>query len=200
MWRELIRALVQAGLPVAVTSYALVWWALKNNYLENASGLGDVEREFKRLSKDKKKSGKNGGNAVSRNARKLLGAEPEDSIDQPGRMNPVHNKWLAFGGGFYGVVALLTYVVIELGEIRDFFLQFEGIRAFFSGLSFGMLIDLVIDAFMNFILAIAWPWYWLGDIAGQHIWVWFAVAYGGYWAGTRLALRRHAEQLDNGEN
>lgn len=189
MWRELIRALVQAGLPVAVTSYALVWWALKNNYLENASGLGDVEREFKRLSKDKKKSGKNGGNAVSRNARKLLGAEPEDSIDQPGRMNPVHNKWLAFGGGFYGVVALLTYAVVEFGEIRDFVARYDGLFNMISQLSLNMLIEVVVNAFVNFIVAIAWPVYWLGDIAGNYIWVWFAVAYGGYWLGCNLALR-----------
>ena len=112
----------------------------------------------------------------------------------------VHNKWLAFGGGFYGVVAVLTYVVIELGEIRDFFLQFESIRVFFSSISFDLLIRLVIDSLMNFIYSIAWHWYWLGDIAGSHIWAWFALAYGGYWAGTRLALRHHVDQGRRGDS
>jgi hypothetical protein len=174
MLETIIIAAFKAGLPVALTSYALTWWALRNDYLDAVVDIDELEKQIKQQSKDKKKNRQ--------------------------KADPVHNKWLAFGGGFYGVVALLTYAVIELGEIRDFFLQFESISAFLSGISFDMLISLVIDAFMNFILAIAWPWYWLGDIAGQHIWVWFAVAYGGYWAGTRLALRRHAEQGDNGEN
>jgi hypothetical protein len=171
MIETIIFAAFKAGLPVALASYGLTWWALRNDYLDSVVDITELEKQIKQQSKDKKN---------------------RDQAD------PVHNKWLAFGGGFYGVVALLTYVVIELGEIRDFFLQFEGIRAFFSGLSFGMLIDLVIDAFMNFILAIAWPWYWLGDIAGEYIWVWFAVAYGGYWAGTRLALRQHIDKGGRG--
>ena len=90
------------------------------------------------------------------------------------------------------MVAMLTYIVVELREVRDFFLKFESISTFFSGISFDMLIDLIIDSFMNFIIAIAWPWYWLSEIAGPHIWVWFVMAYGGYWTGTRLALQRHA--------
>jgi hypothetical protein len=190
MLRELIRALLQAGLPVAAASYALVWWALKNNYLENASGLGDVEREFKRLSKEQKKSRKSGGNALSRNTRKLLGTEPEGKEEQPGRMNPVHNKWLAFGGGFYGIVALLTYAVVELGEIRDFVARYDGFFSMISQFSLDMLIEVVINAFVNFIVAIAWPVYWLGDIAGNYFWVWLAVAYAGYWLGCNLALRQ----------
>ena len=173
MIETIIIAAFKAGLPVALASYALTWWALRNDYLDSVVDIDELEKQIKQQSKDKK------------NRKKA---------------DPVHNKWLAFGGGFYGVVALLTYLVIELGEILDFFLQFESISAFFSKLSFSMLIELIIDAFMNFILAIAWPWYWLGDIAGQHIWVWFAVAYGGYWAGTRLALRHHMERGEKGDN
>ncbi len=101
----------------------------------------------------------------------------------------MHNKWLAFGGGFYGVVGLLTYARVELGEIRDFVQQFEGIRALISEVSLDMFIDLFIDSIMNFVVAIAWPAYWISEIRGGPIWIWFAVAYGGYWAGTRLALQ-----------
>lgn len=166
-------AAFKAGLPVAVASYGLTWWALRNDYLGSVVDIAELEKQVKQQRKDKK------------NRKKA---------------DPVHNKWLAFGGGFYGVVALLTYVVIELGEIRDFFLQFESIAAFFSSVAFDMLIRLIIGAFMNFIFAIAWPWYWMGDIAGSHIWVWFAMAYGGYWAGTRLALRRHVDRGGRGHS
>lgn len=173
MIETLFIAAFKAGLPVALASYALIWWALRNDYLDSVVDMDELEKQIKLQSKDKKNRKKH---------------------------DPVHNKWLAFGGGFYGVVALLTYVVVELGEIRDFFLQFESIRALLAGISFDMLIELLIEALMNFILAIAWPWYWLSEIAGPHIWVWFVMAYGGYWAGTRLALRRHVEQGENGEN
>ncbi|MCH7507494.1 MAG: hypothetical protein IID60_09350 [Proteobacteria bacterium] len=105
-------------------------------------------------------------------------------------MNPVHNKWLSFGGGFYGVVALLTYAVVELGEIRDFITQFDGFLSFISDITVGLFIGLFIDSIMNFIVAIAWPVYWLSDIRSDHIWIWFVAAYAGYWAGTRFALHQ----------
>jgi len=170
MIQTLIIAIFKAGLPVALATYALIWWALKNQHLDSFVSVAEMEQQIKQQKKDKKSSKKNG----TRDSKKT---------------DMVHGKWLAFGGGFYGVVALLTYAVIELGEIRDFLLQFESISAFFANISFNMLIGLIIDAFMNFILALAWPWYWLGDISGPYIWVWFLVAYGGYWVGTRLALR-----------
>ena len=83
MLTALILALLKAGLPVGLASYALVWWSLRNDYFESVASLKDVKKEVKRLSKDKE------------------GKKNRD---------PVHNKWLAFGGGFYGVVGLLTYV------------------------------------------------------------------------------------------
>ena len=105
-------------------------------------------------------------------------------------MNPVHNKWLAFGGGFYGVVGLLTYLVVELGEISDFITGFDGFLSFFSNISLGLFIGLFIDSIVNFVVAIAWPAYWLSDINSDYIWMWFVAAYAGYWAGTRFALSR----------
>jgi hypothetical protein len=105
-------------------------------------------------------------------------------------MNPVHNKWLRFGGGFYGVVGLLTYAVVELGEIRDFFTQFDGLASLISDISVDLFIGLFIDSIKNFVVAIAWPIYWLSDIRSDHIWIWFVVAYLSYWAGSRYALHK----------
>jgi hypothetical protein len=163
MLQEIMIAALKAGLPVGLASYALVWWALKNDYLGSVASLKDVAQEVKRHSKDK------------------AGKKNRD---------PIHNKWIAFGGGFYGVVGLLTYVVVELGEIRDFFQQFESIGALISSLSIGLFIGLIIDGLMNFIVAIAWPAYWISSIGSGHIWIWFAVAYAGYWAGVRIALHQ----------
>lgn len=173
MIEALFTAALKAGIPVGLASYGLIWWALKNKHLESVVNMKELEQEVKRQTKDKEVKKKAGR---------------------------VHKKWLAFGGGFYGVVGLLTYLVVELGEIRDFFLQFEGISAFISGISINMVVGLIIDAVMNFVIAIAWPAYWLSEIRGGHAWVWFAVAYGGYWAGTRMALRQWAGQDENPES
>jgi len=190
MIEELIRAIFKAGIPVAVTSYLLVWWALKNDYLGSVSDMGDVEREFKRLSK-KKSGDKKKVSSAKESADSELTANSASPDTK--RLNPVHNKWLTFGGGFYGVVALLTYAVVELGEIRDFVARYDGLLNLLSQISFDMLLELFIDAMMNFVVAITWPVYWLGDIAGAHIWIWFAVAYGAYWTGSKYALHKFNE-------
>jgi uncharacterized membrane protein YqjE len=187
MVRELFRAFFMAGIPVAVASYLLIWWALKNKYLQGASNLKDVEVHFKGVSKarsrkkkDEKKLRKKGGGAVV-----MKTGQQEEH-----KMNPVHNKWLSFGGGFYGVVGLLTYAVVELGEIRDFITQFDGLSSLISDITLDLFIGFFINSITNFIVAIAWPVYWLSDIRSDYIWIWFLAAYAGYWAGTRFALHQ----------
>ena len=179
MIEEFFRALFQAGIPVAITSFLLAWWALKNGYIDSVSGLKEFENEVKRLSKAKSKNKKNKKNS-----------KEEGKHEDIHQMNPVHNKWLRFGGGFYGVMGLLTYAVVELGEIRDFFVQFDGLTGLISGLTVELLIGFFVNSITNFIVAIAWPVYWLSDIRSDYIWIWFVLAYLGYWAGSRFALHR----------
>lgn len=94
------------------------------------------------------------------------------------------NKWLSFGGGFYGLVAVLTYIIVEAQEIFDI-LNMPGEGDVFSGIGIGMLVRFFIDSLMNFITAIAWPAYWMNT--GQApFWQWFLAAYGGYVAGKTL--------------
>lgn len=187
---ELIRALFIAGLPVGLTSYLLVWWSLRRGYLGPAGSVRDLEKGMKAMSKERRqlrkqrKAAKKGGNAEP-------GAAAKGGPDV--RIDPVHNKWLAFGGGFYGIVGLLTYAVVEFGELRDFFLSFESLAALLAQFGFDMLINLIVDAVKNFVIAIAWPVYWMSAIAMNEVWIWFGAAYAGYWAGVKLALRRFGE-------
>lgn len=156
-------AILKVGVPVGLASYGLAWWALKNHYIGRADTLKSLEKAVKKRSKDKalKKEG-----------------------------DPFHRKWLAFGGGFYGVAGLLTYAVVELTEVRDFILQLGGILDMIRNISFDLVIQLFVGAIKNFVVAIAWPLYWLSEIQSDRIWVWFIVAYGAYWAGSTLALRK----------
>jgi hypothetical protein len=179
MFTEFFRALFTAGIPIALASYLLAWWALKNNYLGAVKDVKGLEKEFKRLSKAKSKGKKK--------AEKDHNPEDAENIKN---MSLAHKKWFSFGGGFYGVVALVTYIVVELFEIRDFIANFGGLIALISNITVDLFINLIIDSFMNFVLAIAWPMYWLNEIDSQYIWIWFAVAYLGYWSGIRFALHQ----------
>jgi hypothetical protein len=201
MFQELIAAIFKAALPVGLTSYGLVWWALRNDYLGAVDTLKDVEKGIQRLSKD---NGKKKDKDRSKKARGQTDGEPTSSADseiieslphpgglQKGKLSPVHNKWLSFGGGFYGVVALLTYAVIEWDEIRGLFAGLDGIAGFFQNISVGLLINFFIESLLNLITAITWPIYWLSNVHSSHIWIWFIAAYGGYWLGARLAVNQY---------
>lgn len=99
----------------------------------------------------------------------------------------VMSKWVAFGGGFYGVMAVLTYLVVEFREVVDFLTSEESVLATIAALGFGDLISFFINSLMNFIAAIAWPVYWMNKVEGQSIWVWFLVVYAGYVSGQFMA-------------
>jgi len=167
MFQEILIAILKVGLPVGLASYGLVWWALKKNYISEVDSVKSFELAVKKKKKDKK---------------------------QKAEGDAVHRKWLAFGGGFYGVVGLLTYAVVELLEIRDFIQQLGGFVEMIRNFSFEVVVQLFVGAILNFVAAIAWPGYWVNEIHSNRIWIWFAVAYGAYWAGTRLALQKmHSE-------
>ena len=187
MLRELIRALFMAGLPVALASYGLVWWAMRQGHITPVSSVRAMEKGMKLQSKKRRQDRK------QRKAARKKGLEAPDieaeGASLPGG-DPVHKKWLAFGGGFYGVVGVLTYVVVELGELRDFFRSFESLSALLAQIGFDMLINLFVEAMKNFAIAIAWPVYWMSEIRMNEVWIWVGVAYLGYWAGVKAALQR----------
>ena len=182
---EFFRALLLAGVPVGLASYFLFSWVLRRRQLGSAISLRQVEQAIKLQSKERKRQQKQ----LRRTGVASMLADGTPLSPASG-LDLVHNKWLAFGGGFYGVAGLLTYVVVELGDLRDFLLGFESVWMLISGFGVQMLVDLLVNALQNFVVAIAWPAYWLSEIQSGRIWLWLAVAYAGYWGGARLALQR----------
>ena len=193
--RDLIVAVFQVAIPAFAATYVLVWWALKQNYFEDATSLKELVKSAKRHSEAKKlqkKEQKKQKKALSKSSSEdteIL--DTESTAANTRELNPVHNKWLTFGGGFYGLMALLTYTLIELGEIRDFFSNFSGLIDFLTGISVGLLIDFLVNSIMNLVAAVTWPFYWLSNISSDNPWVWFVVAYLGYWIGAKYAFHRH---------
>lgn len=177
MITEFLKAAFLAGIPVGLTSFCLIWWALRSGYFEKTSDMKQLEKEVSMLSRAQSNKKKH--------------------REIPSRkLNPVHNKWVKLGGGFYGVVAMMTLIIVEIGEIVSFLGSYSEIMGRISGLSLDLLINFFIDQMMNVFMALAWPWYWIQEIRTNHIWVWFLAAYGGYWLGARAALHFS----NNGEN
>lgn len=187
MFRELIRALFTAGVPVALASYALVWWSLRQGYLDPANSVRDLEKGMKMRSKERRQERKQRKQAKKSGQAEVATETARASLQ---RADPVHKKWLAFGGGFYGVVGLLTYAVVEFGELREFFQSFESLAALLARFGFDMFVNLLVGALVNFVVAIAWPVYWMTEMSMNYVWIWFGAAYFGYWAGVRVALQR----------
>jgi len=196
MLYEFWRAFWQAAVPVFITSFLLIWWALKHNYFGKVSSVKEMGQRVKLHSRASKRQRKNNKRQRKNRSGKRKSRPTDHELDsmQLNALNPVHNKWLAFGGGFYGVIALLTYAVIELTEIRDFLRNFDGFFALLTDISIDHLIRLFINSMLNFFWSIGWPIYWLDAIRGDYPWVWLLAAYCGYWLGCRAALDRHGKQ------
>lgn len=160
---DLLMAVLKVGLPLLALTTVLVGWALRSGTLRGDT-VSDVQRDIE-----------------------SLGKRRSDKKD-PQKLNPVHEKWFTFGGGFYGLVAFYTWLLIEWADVADFLggLGRIVVRVDIGGL-ISLLINLLIESIMNFVAAIAWPVYWIGE--AERPWLWVLTAYAGYWGGIKLAQR-----------
>ncbi len=178
MIQEILKALWQALLPVAITSFALTWWSLKQGYVSPGKSYSLFQSELKIISDSaKKKKARKGDQSGS-------DADDRQSEIKP-VTDPLHRKWMKFGRGFYGVVAFQTYVVIEIGEIGELF---GDLSRLILDLDVGVLISFFIESLKNFIMAIAWPALWLQKMPAEYLPIWLAAAWLGYRVGTQVAL------------
>jgi hypothetical protein len=162
---EVLWALLLVGVPIALFTLAMVWWALQRGYFGELLDSRALGHEMKALSRNNKKN-------------RGKGTAPKD---------PLQKKWAKFGGGFYGIVAFFTYIVVEVTEIATMIIGFGGFADFLRQLNFNVIIKIFIEGATNFITAMIWPVYWMGRIDTHQTWIWFLMAYAGYWSGLRAA-------------
>ena len=112
-------------------------------------------------------------------------SKPKLKQGEKRQSNPVYDKWMWFGGGFYGLAALWTFVVIEISELFNFIVHNPGREALFGNGLVSLLVDLLINQFQNMISALVWFGYWNAN----SVLVWVLVAYAGYWIGVEMARR-----------
>jgi len=168
---EVLWASLMAGVPIAVFTLAIVGWSLQQGHFKETLDTKALGREMKAMSRNHKKGKK----------------DRKEKKEGSGGQHPLQKKWAKFGGGFYGIVAFFTYIVVEGTEIITMIMNFGGFIDFLKQLNFDVILRIFIEAITNFISAMIWPVYWLDRIDTDQTWIWFVVAYGGYWLGLKLA-------------
>jgi hypothetical protein len=161
---DLLKAIFYAGLPVQIFTFLMVYYAYHKGYLTSDVNIRDVF-------KDKKNPN-----------RKLSKANKKSLLF-------LHSKWITFGGGFYGLVSLLTFIYIELEQAVQFLMHATGLQSFLNLLTLNAIIGMIIESFTNMIKALLWFSYWPDVFDMDNIAIWFIASYIGYHFGAYLAQR-----------
>ena len=183
---EAIWAVVLVGVPITLFTLAIVWWGLRNGHFKEINDSKALGRELKKMGKRKTKS----KNANSEN---IGSGNNGPEINKPGL---IQKKWGKFGGGFYGIVAFFTYLVVEIREIADMILNIGGLWEFLKQLDLDVIVQFFVAAITNFVTAMVWPVYWMKRIDTNQVWMFFVAAYGGYVLGLKLAQRLNQRRTD----
>ncbi len=158
---DILSAIFSAGLPLFLLTLVLVAWALHRDLLS-----GETVKELQ-------------------GSIDALGKAQKDRKRRQ-QINPALGKWFRFGGGFYGLAALYTWLLIEWDDVVNFLVGLKDIVINLDPSALlGLVIDLVVESFLNFAWAIAWPAYWLSQ--SRNAWIMFFVGYAGYWLGIKAA-------------
>lgn len=161
---EILEASVKLGLPLMGLSWLLYSWLYREGQLDSSANRKATDASLKELKKNRKKN---------RNSH------------QGGRQNFLLDKWLWMGGGFYGLAALWTLIVVE---IIDFFNFIFNIAEFFSQLENGLgglISSIITNQIANLVSAFVWFNYWSGAFNFK----WVLIAYLGYIVGIKLAKK-----------
>jgi hypothetical protein len=164
---DLIKALVELGIPMAVLSWFIFSWLY---------GAGEIDREA-------------GRKAISARVKKL---KKSFEKKEEKNTNYVYDKWMWFGSGFYGLAGLWTFAVVEISDLFGFVFNFPGLTAMFEDGFISFVVALLLNQVTNIVTAFVWFGYWSAD----SVIVWVLVAYIGYWAGVEMARRGMVLPID----
>lgn len=101
----------------------------------------------------------------------------------PGGIRWVQNVWLELGGGFYGIMGLLTFLYLETRWVITSWQASSGLEEFITTQFWAYWFDLGINIFM----AGFWPWAWLEQFQLGGTLLLAGVGYVAFWVGDRLS-------------
>ncbi len=156
---DLIAALFRLSFALGAPIALLTWYLFSRLYDRGQLDvLEDPKASFKALKERTRKEGNTDENIVQR-------------------------RWMKFGGGYYGLTALWTLVVIEVVDFIQFVVGFPGFAALFADGVIAFIIGVLINQLKNIIAAFIWFGYW------DDVLVCIAVSYIGYLLGMTAAQR-----------
>lgn len=159
---DALEAIIKLGLPMMGASWIAFKWLQDSGEITSDANSRDFEFRVKKTKKLSKTTG-------NKHARFLF------------------NKWARFGSGFYGLAGFWTFIVIEVTDLMNFFLE-NGFSNFARDGLINLIVDLLINQLSTFITALLWFSYWPGP--SESILLWVIVAFLGYRVGIELARGR----------
>ncbi|MFK8010677.1 MAG: hypothetical protein AB8B80_01465 [Marinicellaceae bacterium] len=164
MFLDLIKAIIIAGVPVALVSYFFTQLTRKKIPL-NSENSKQLKKELKNT--------------------EFVNDDEENRLTQM-----LHKKWMHFGGGFYGVLVFMTYIHIEIYQIIEFITNFSSFQNFIDNIGLSMLINFFIEAILNLVTAFLWFIYWHDFLPIDSFWVWLIVVFVAHTVATKYALTK----------
>ena len=108
--------------------------------------------------------------------------------------NPLIQKWLAFGGGYYGIIAFVRLLIIEFRQLQDLVNNWQGVEAFAGGVNLNSIIGLIVSVFSSqfqtFAAAISWPAHYISTYPVSQCAVFIVATYLLYKGAQNLAWVR----------
>jgi len=165
---DLFEALIKLGIPMIALSWFIFSWLYNSEKIDREAGRKAISSHVKTM-------------------RKSFASKEKDEKERDGtkEANYIYDKWMWFGGGFYGLAGLWTFAVIETTQLFSFVFNFPGISILLQDGVVSFVVTLLLNQLGNVISAFVWFAYW--DI--DSVFVSLLVAYFGYWAGVELARR-----------
>jgi|GEM_PF-3732316 len=108
------------------------------------------------------------------------------------------DKWLKFGGGYYGTAALVTLILSEIAETFAFLTDWQGMIEYFSNIGFHIIVDFFVNQLQMFLGALLWFVPYLEDNNWFEIVLMFGLTYGAYrWAQNYARMQHQKPKDDN---
>lgn len=171
---DVFNAILYAGLPILAITFLLFSLAYYTGFIiPNDDFLEETQAEL---------------DEIDRELRDDLIDEKDEDKNRPGHY--VMHKWFEFGGGYYGLMVLITFFHLEFMEVLELgstLLNVDGVESFIEAI-LQFIIQLAVESIMNVVHAFTWWIHWSQQlpISGSGF-LWIGVSYLGYLAGEWLA-------------
>jgi len=179
---EVFRAIFLAALPVMVFSFTILQWSISTGRMQNFTREESLTTQHTRHAK-----------SVSKARRSKDTSLIERLSDKRSRGDIFYGKLMSFGGGYYGTMAMLTYLLVEIVEVWQFVVKALSPDTSFGEIGLGLVIEFFVNSIVNLIAAFIWfatlPKY----ITINEGLIWLGASYLGYLAGLQLTANRGSE-------